>query len=622
MSMARRLMKDLDAGLKRKREDILSRTRRMGDHSLRRKLFIGMGVAIICTSVLAAIVIHRSYQDYRLSKRNLEEVEHYRVILDVANILSAERGPVNSLLGADMLLDGPLRARLSEFGARSDAALDRLSATSASASGELVSIVPAKLVKPVREQLFFARREVDRLASIPREQRPLEEVQSVIENYFKVVDFYQAVIRWKVNTLTKSNPGLAAVLLTGQILGDLREYGGRLASQIMAPIAVSQKLPLNNLIDNSRTRGRLIEIWHLIGGPDAIGYHDPRLAAILHEVDREFFGEGLRITDGLIAEGRISGKYSMTSAEYTSSFVSTLAPLERLRTTFLNVTIEQVTSEQSSALLKLIIAIAVTIVILATLIALVIVAQKYVFDPLLRAREEVICLAEDRPIKRDSTQRHASELGSLFDAIDILRSNLAERASLTRQLKQQAETDGLTGLMNRRTLDLIGESQTSNEVMTNGACLILMDIDHFKTVNDTYGHLFGDQVLNEIVCVVRAMLRADDIFARFGGEEFVLLISSNDLAGSVVMAKRIQRALEAHAICLPDGGLFKITASFGVAKGHLGRHAWPLLIESADKALYRAKSDGRNCVRFAADDKTTFVPDRPDTDSSRLAATG
>lgn len=612
-----RLMKDLDAGLKRTRH---LRVMRKADHSLRRKLLIGMGIAIICTGVLAANVIHRSFADYKLARHNLQEIENYRLILDVANILSAERGPSNSVLGADIMGDSSLRARLTQFRARSDAALDRLSTPSPSVAGPM-TIAPAKLLKPVRDQLAFARREVDRLAAIPREQRPLEEVQRVIENCFKVVDIYQALIRWKVNTLSVSNPDLAAALLTGQILGDMREYGGRLASQIIAPIAVSQKLPLKNLIDNNRTRGRLIELWHLIGGPDAIGYRDPRLAAILHDVNREFFGEGLRITDMLITEGRQSGRYSMTAADYTTAFVQTLAPLERLRTTYLDITIERVTAEQNDALMKLLSAIAVTTVILATLIGLVIVAQRYVFDPLLSARDEVICLAEDRPMERRAVRRHASELSSLFDAIDILQNNLAERASLTRQLKQQAETDGLTGLMNRRTLDLIGESQTSNQVMTNGACLILMDIDHFKAINDTYGHLAGDQVLNETVCVVRAMLREHDIFARFGGEEFVVLNSSGELAGSIAMAKRIQRKLAQHTISLPDGRTFNITASFGVAKGHLGRHAWPRLIEAADKALYRAKADGRNCVRFATEGEGAIADNKlPNID--RLSAAG
>ncbi|MBX9711048.1 MAG: GGDEF domain-containing protein [Xanthobacteraceae bacterium] len=607
MSIAR-LIKDLDAGLSRTRQGLLRHTQRHGDHSLRRKLLIGMGIAIACTSALAASVIHRSHEDYVHARHNLAEVENYRLILDVANILSAERGPSNSVLGADILTDGPLRVRLAQFRARSDAALERLSVPYNGAEGERQR-VPTKLLAPVLEQLAFARNEVDRLSAIPREQRPLEDVQSVIESCFKVIDIFQAAIRWKVATLSMSNPDLTAVLLNGHIFGDLREYGGRIASQIMAPIAVSQPLPLRNLVDSNRTRGRLIELWHLIGGPDTIRYHDPRLVDLLRDADRQFFGEGLKMTDELIAQGRETGNYTMSADEYTVRFVQTLAPLERLRSAYLDITMDRVTADQRDALMKLTTAIAVTTIILATLAGLILVAQRYVFGPLLRAREEVICLAEDRPMESAATRLQANEMNRLFDAIDVLRSNLVERASLTRQLKRQAETDGLTGLMNRRALDLIGESQTSNQVMASGACLVLMDIDNFKTINDTHGHLAGDQVLNETACVVRTLLRANDIFARYGGEEFVLLISSDDLADSISMAERIRHVLEAHAITMPDGTMVNITASFGVAKGHLGRHAWPRLIEAADKALYRAKSDGRNCVRPADDQEDQKGPD-------------
>ncbi len=128
MSIARR-MKDLDAGLKRRRDDLFPHAPRTGDHSLRRKLLIGMSIAIVCTSILAANFIHRSYQDYRLVRHTLAEVENYRLILDTANVLSAERGPANSVLGTDVLVDSPLQARLAQFRKRNDAALDHLSSS-------------------------------------------------------------------------------------------------------------------------------------------------------------------------------------------------------------------------------------------------------------------------------------------------------------------------------------------------------------------------------------------------------------------------------------------------------------------------------------------------------------
>lgn len=581
------------------------------DHSLRRKLLIGTGIALLCTGILATSVIDRSFDDYRRARRNLTGLESYRLILDTANRLSAERGPSNSVLGDAGTTRGALHDRLMAFRARSDAILDQLSASAG---------VPEDMLAPTKAQLQKGRQEVDRVAAIPRHLRGLDDVQSVIENMFDVVDIFQSVVAWKADALTISSPGLAAPVMTGRILGELREYGGRIASQIMAPIAVSQPLQVKHLADSNRTRGRILELWRLIGHPDVIGRDNPRLSADWHDVDRLFFGRGLVLVDRLVAEGRISGKYTMTADEFTVRFVETLAPLERLRADFLDATIESLTMHRNGALATLAMTIAITTIILGILVGLLVAAQRFVFGPLLRAREAVIVLAEDRPTVPYPEPYHATEMRRLFDAIAILRGSLAERASLTKELRQQAETDGLTGLMNRGALDMLGERHAGNRAGDDDACLILMDIDHFKAINDRNGHLGGDHVLKECVRVVRPMLRPGDVFARFGGEEFVILIPGDDLAGANALAKRIRSALEAHEFVMSDGTTLTVTASFGVAKGNLGQLAWRQLVEAADAALYRAKSDGRNRVRHSPPLHPTLVPDLPnDLDSAAPA---
>ncbi|MBB5052241.1 diguanylate cyclase (GGDEF)-like protein [Afipia massiliensis] len=572
------------------------------DHSLRRKLLIGTGIALVCTGILATSVIGSALDDYRRARQNLSGLESYRLILETANLLSAERGPSNSVLGDVGVTHGALRERLTAFRAKSDAILDQLSASAG---------VPRDLLAPTRAQLQKGRQEVDRVAAIPRDLRRLDDVQSVIESMFDVVDIFQSVVAWKASALTTQNPELAAPVMTGRMFGELREYGGRIASQIMAPIAVSQPLPLKNLVDSNRTRGRILQLWHLAGGRQVVGHDDRRLSADLHDVETMFFGEGLGILDGLVAEGRKSGNYSMTADEFTVRFVKTLKPLERLRGDFLDITIERFTVLRNGALVTLAVTVTITTIILGILVGLLVAAQRFVFGPLMRAREAVIVLAEDRPTVPYPEPHHATEMRRLFDAIVILRRSLAERASLTKELKQQAETDGLTGLMNRGALDMIGERHAGNRAGEDAACLILMDIDHFKAINDRYGHLEGDHVLKECVRMVRPMLRPGDIFARFGGEEFVILMSGDDLAGANALAKRIRAALEAHEFVLSDGTTLTVTASFGVARGNLGQLAWRQLVEAADAALYRAKSDGRNCVRHSQQLHPTLVPDLP-----------
>lgn len=602
--MTSRFISHVGAALQRVKLLIARHASCGSDHSLRRKLLIGTGIAFICTSILAVSMIGRSFEDYRRARQNLRELESYRLILDAANLLSAERGPSNSVLGDAGATHGVLRDRLTAFRARSDASLDLLSAPAGAG-------VPPDLLKPVRAQLLEGRREVDRVASIPRAHRSLDDVQSVIESMFKVVDIFQSVVAWKAGALTASNPELAEPVMTGRIFGELREYGGRIASQIMAPIAVGQPLQLKNLIDSNRTRGRILQLWNLVGDQKAASRGDQRLALPLHDAERVFFSEGLGIVDMLITEGRKSGKYTMTADTFTVRYVETLKPLEQLRGAFLDVAIERLTETRNSALVTLTVTTAIAMIILATLVGLTIAAQRFVFGPLMRAREAVIVLAEDRPTVFHHEQPHATEMRRLFDAIGILRDSLAERASLTRQLKLQAETDGLTGLMNRRALDMIGESHTSSQMMADGACLILMDIDHFKSINDRHGHLEGDRVLKESVRLMRPLLGANDLFARFGGEEFVILTPGYDTEKAIALAERIRRVLETNGIMLSNGMTMNVTASFGVAKGRLGQVAWRRLIEAADAALYRAKSDGRNCVRHSQP-APSLVPDLPD----------
>lgn len=582
---------------------------RGGDHSLRRKLLLGTGVVFVCTAILAMSVIGRSFDDYRHARQNLRGLESYRLILDAANLLSAERGPSNSVLGDNGGARDELRARLTAFRARTDAILAQLSAPEGGG-------VPVDMLAPTRAQLLEGRREVDRVAAIPRERRRLDDVQSVIESMFTVVDIFQSVVTWKAAALTASNPGVAAPVLAGRIFGELREYGGRIASQIMAPIAIGQPLQRKHLIDSNRTRGRILELWKLIENSDSNDGGDPRLAARLRDAERMFLGEGLGMVEGLIAEGRVSGRYAMTADAFTVQFVKTLKPLEQLRDAFLDNAIERLTGTRNEALTILSMTIAITAVILAILIGLMAAGQRFLFGPLMRAREAVIALAEDRPVLPARAAHHATEMSRLFDAIDILRTSLAERASLTEKLKQQAETDGLTGLMNRRALDMIGESHTSSQVMADGACLILMDLDHFKSINDRHGHLEGDHVLRETVRLIRPMLGTNDIFARFGGEEFVILIPGHDLAEANGLAKRIRTVLEMHNIELSSGSVLTVTASFGVAKGNLGERGWRRLVEGADAALYRAKSDGRNCVRQSPSAHPSLVPELPDDSDS------
>jgi diguanylate cyclase (GGDEF)-like protein len=560
-------------------------------------------MAVVCTAILAGSIITPSYNDYWLARRNLDRVERFRLVLDTANRLSAERGPSNAIMGSVGIPASDTVRQLAQFRAASDAAVEAIASPAISNRETVEHPIPLRFLEQTTIQLKRARMEVDRVAGLPYQQRRLEDVQAAIEGMFAVVDDFQVIVAWNVDELVDADDGIAATVLVGHMLSDLREYGGRIASQIMAPVVTRHPLERKHLIDSSRSRGRLNELWRLVGGQDALFRSDPRLAGKREEIQRVFFGEGLDMLDALVAVGRTSGNYPLTAEEFTKRFVKTLQPLESLRSEFLNVKIDALMQTRDRALRTLMIVIALTTTILAMLAGLVHMVHRSVLSPLLQARDEVIGLAEDQPVELGSRQGYAGEMRRLFDAIQILRGKLLERAVLTGKLKEQAETDGLTGLFNRRTLDLIGQSKPEQGGQAERACLILLDIDYFKLVNDTYGHQAGDMVLKEIAGLLRTLLRPTDVIARFGGEEFAILSSGDQLSDVVMRARRLRLALQRHEIALPDGIRLNMTASFGVADGTFGTEEWRELVKAADIALYRAKGEGRNRVRFAPYDQ-------------------
>lgn len=157
-------------------------------------------------------------------------------------------------------------------------------------------------------------------------------------------------------------------------------------------------------------------------------------------------------------------------------------------------------------------------------------------------------------------------------------------------IRRLALFDGLTGVLNRR-----GFFQVAERLEGERATLML-DIDHFKRINDTYGHASGDEVLREIAARIQLALRGDDLVGRYGGEEFAVVLPDVGLGIAVIVAQRLRHQINATPVVLADGTEIAVTASIGVAVGEQGLGA---LLDIADKGLYMAKRQGRDRVEVA-----------------------
>jgi diguanylate cyclase (GGDEF)-like protein len=184
-----------------------------------------------------------------------------------------------------------------------------------------------------------------------------------------------------------------------------------------------------------------------------------------------------------------------------------------------------------------------------------------------------------------------------LSALAVQAGVAIENARLHRVVERQAVTDSLTGLANRRQFyEVLGREYERAQRFGQAVSLILLDIDDFKLINDSRGHLAGDAVLHSVAATLAEVIREIDLAARYGGEEFAVLLPQTGPEGAANLAERLRSEIAARSIRFGTEEITGVTASFGVAAGPVNDQTQIDLIASADAALYQAKREGKNHV--------------------------
>lgn len=198
--------------------------------------------------------------------------------------------------------------------------------------------------------------------------------------------------------------------------------------------------------------------------------------------------------------------------------------------------------------------------------------------------------------KRKVLAHHNEILDIVIRTLKISLENIF----LTKRLQIEAWHDPLTGCLNRRAFNNQIDHDIAVTQRYNGNLSVIMfDIDHFKRINDTYGHYAGDIVLKEIARLTLSIIRKSDYVARYGGEEFIIVLPNTDIHNATMLAERLRKRFKEHKINIGEKNI-NITASFGVAELKKG-YCRDTIIQEADEMLYKAKSLGRDRVYFVRD---------------------
>ncbi|WP_454693173.1 diguanylate cyclase domain-containing protein [Achromobacter aegrifaciens] len=401
------------------------------------------------------------------------------------------------------------------------------------------------------------------------------------------------------------SPGLMTIAL---LAAGLREQAGLLGSAFMP--AQVQRRPLS---DEEAQRieqqlGRVAQLRALL--EVQLSTHADLETRAYPRVQYEYFGTGLEYISALRHAPPATADSPPPEAGTQERYVPLMQSIVDFRDEVLNVLRKLLERQRVNALTELVTTTTVAIVLLLAATWGFTKFRWRLIRPFVVATEIINSLNDNAPAPI-SAAGYRKEVRSLFDAIQTLKDNAIaksraehERERLIADLAALAETDFLTGLLNRRAFHARAEALCASldepgQMLT----LIVFDIDHFKRINDSYGHAGGDNVLVAVAQACHQTWRRSDIVARIGGEEFAVLCTVRSSAQASAMAQSMRRRIERLAVPLDGRTIDSITSSFGVVCAHADEiHDIDALLKQADELLYRAKASGRNCVITQSDD--------------------
>jgi diguanylate cyclase (GGDEF)-like protein len=561
-----------------------------------------LGAAIVAVSglLLGGSALLANVHDRARYDVGVAELTQFKLVLDVANAVSAERGPANAALGADAEQMPGLVAALAVKRASVDAEIAGLTKDLTDKHDDLHAFG----LDDLRNALAAGRAAVDRLIAVPAAERSGLAVSRTIESMFSAADS-AAMLRNDIGQhIIETTPQITTEIMLTATASELREFEGRLGSYVVMMLAsdATQDAPL--LTRLAVTEAHVLQLRNMLGGyAGAYLSETPVLAAMLESVDTDYFGKALPYAWQIAQLGDAA---SISAADFTANYVPGMASSERLHDLIITKSMTRLWQLRKDASTAVFRSVALTGVIVLVLLGLGLLFRRILFMPLASVREQILAVASGDLTEPPATRPIGSEIRDMLAGVAVLRQHQREKQRLereqrrmTQRLKSLAETDTLTGLPNRRALrDAAEQMFDSSASDSQPIAVIIFDVDHFKVVNDTYGHSMGDVVLKKIGKILPPLLRPNDIIARYGGEEFVVLLRNTDIGRASLAAERMRASLSQSVISRQDQ-LF-VTASFGVAvRQPSSSESWEQIMATADRRLYTAKRCGRNQVCFS-----------------------
>ncbi|MFW1922127.1 GGDEF domain-containing protein [Acinetobacter geminorum] len=556
------------------------------------RLFFFMLVIILSLLFMAVPLILGSYQDYIKTRQALVEIKSLRAVADIAYKVSKERAPANKMMSSgpsDLLKN---QQELNKFRIIVDKQIDESIFILKQAG--YVSLAN-ELQTSFKENLRQARRVVDYYGETPYGARTSIQMDNAILGMFGVWDNCREILQKLMLQLKSKDSRISNYFTLIIVLTDMRDQAGRMASNIIAPVSFKEEIPSNNRARSLKTQHQSRYLWILVDTLQPEQAKTPEYRRLYSRVKSEFIDKGIPIVEKLLEESQKGEPYYLNGTQLTEAIVGKFTTVVDLQSYILDKSIIIATQESVIARNNFFLTLLISLISLVTALLTLIYAQRRVFSPLIKARTLILDLSHSSDHCKDEMNiTTKGEFFSLFEAIDRLQRMLQQRDAFEFQLKNIANTDPLTGVSNRLALSEYLKIVESYPQKFTQTCLMIIDIDRFKQVNDQYGHIVGDRVIVSIAEQLKQNIRSSDLIVRYGGDEFLILLEQVQFIDARLLAEKIRIAISLEEICLSGSDeKLHVSVSIGFA---IGAASWIELLEKADRSLLRAKARGRNVV--------------------------
>lgn len=546
-------------------------------------LTMAIGAIIFLSTALSWKLIANEWNNWKEACDDIVQFNAFHKALDVSNDLANERAFGHELIFCTADDKDRCWKSLVAQRQKTDADLARIP----------LRLQSDGFMPEMERRLTEARDKIDTFRALPLTDPDV--ANEAIQKMMDTTEFYHSALFRPISSLLLLNPAALGPTLRAQALGELRDETGRLGAQVLLPLKTQTAIPGRNRERLLQGLQRIETNWKILEIQGRESASIPDFQQQLSNTQKIYEREGIALIHSLLSQSDNAEPYGMTANKFATSYHASLRTFNDLLDSYMHGLNAFYQQERQSALLNFCLVIATLIALYSAGVFLLVYCRTRILKPVISLNTLIGNISNGQ--LQSDINGDDSDFNGLFPSLNELKHRLNEDSQLIRALQSKSETDALTGLLNRGAFDDKATQMLAFSGPEMPIWLIMLDIDHFKSVNDTWGHPVGDDVLVAFAATLKHNSQQQHILARLGGEEFAIIFPASDREAVMEYASAIQRAIRALRFSMEGDVSLQVTSSFGITCGW--QCSLSELIKNADDELYRAKKSGRDriCVR-------------------------